>query len=249
MRKTGRAAPNSQENPFLESRGPRRGIKMPKMADLGSGGAKTCRAEGAERENLSCQRHNRPKRPEKAVLDRPPSPEAMVGKQMEIESQRVAKWGERSALASFATFALKNGYFGPGKAVLGEKLAARMARRAENGPSDASERRPYLLNANCGCGRDRSPSGPLASGARVATGGEMGRGIGVVGRGCIPGGIGAEKRPASRPARRRINERLAHSRSRGKKYPKRRVWGGYNRENLPRRRRSMQRCVRRLIPG
>ena len=32
----------------------------------------------------------------------------------------------------------------------------------------------------------------------------MGGGIGVVGRGCIPGGIGAEKRPASR-------ERLAYT--------------------------------------
>lgn len=37
--------------------------------------------------------------------------------------------------------------------------------------------------------------GGQANGDRVATGGEMGKGIGVVGRGCIPGGIGAENCP------------------------------------------------------
>lgn len=41
---------------------------------------------------------NEPKRAEKAVLDRPPSPEAMVDKQMELESRVVAKWGAGSTL-------------------------------------------------------------------------------------------------------------------------------------------------------
>ena len=48
--KTGCAAPNRRENPVLELRGLRRGMKMPKMADFGAGGAKTCHAKGVEGE-------------------------------------------------------------------------------------------------------------------------------------------------------------------------------------------------------
>ena len=88
---------------------------MPKMADFGvwrgekwprwrRGGRKTDR--------------NGAGRAEKAVVDRPPSPEAMVDKQIHA-----------------------------------------------NGHSDASERRPYLSIMDFGCGRERSPSGPLFSGA------------------------------------------------------------------------------------
>ena len=58
--------------------------------------------------------------------------------------------------------------------------------------------------------KSRKLAAPRAWWSRVATGGEMGRRIGVVGRGCIPGGIGAEKRAAS-------HERLAYSRSGGEK--------------------------------
>ena len=79
------------------------------MRVLGSGGAKLAAREAR------CAKDGE-KWAEKVVLDRPPSPEAMVDKQMGIESQRVVKWGG---------------------------------------------------------------------------------GVGVVGRGCIPGGIGAEKRAAS----------------------------------------------------
>ena len=54
------------------------------------------------------------------------------------------------------------------------KLATPEAWWAKNGHSDASERRPYLSIVICGCGRDRSPSGPLSSRSRVASGGEIG---------------------------------------------------------------------------
>ena len=45
--KTGRAASDGQENPVLKLRGSCRGMKMPKMADLGPGGAKNDRDGGA----------------------------------------------------------------------------------------------------------------------------------------------------------------------------------------------------------
>ena len=113
----------------MEPRGPRRGLKTAKNWFLGAWRVK-----------------NREKWVEKAGLDRPPSPEAMVDKQMDVNSRPPSP----------------RGY------------------------------------------------GGQANGNRVATGGEMGRRIGVVGRGCIPGGIGAEKRAAS-------HERLAYSRSGGEK--------------------------------
>ncbi len=130
--KTGCVASNGRENPVLVLRGPRQGIKMPKMANLGSGGAKNDRDEGAEGKNG----------PQRGWEGR----KGVLGPQMDANSR---KWGIfRAQPEGWTTY-------GAG----------------------------YVVHASA---------------------------WGFVGRGCIPGGIGAERRPASR-------ERLAYNRSGGQK--------------------------------
>ena len=89
----------------------------------------------------------------------------------------------------------------------GAKLAAQEARRAKNGPEKAVlDRKWTRMNANM---------------TRVATGGEMGGGVGVVGRGCTPGGIGVDK-TARQPCKAGLHRSIGQNSA--KNGPKRRFW-------------------------